>query len=54
MAVVKDYYSPEGCHITVNDDCYKPPEEQQAILKRVSELVLREEYRRFMESQLSN
>jgi hypothetical protein len=51
MAVVKDYYSPEGCHITVHDDCYKSPEEQEEIIKRVSELVLREEYRRFVESQ---
>lgn len=51
MAVVKDYYSPEGCHITVYDDCYKTPEEQRAIIRRVSELVLREEYRRFVESE---
>lgn len=51
MAVVKDYYSPEGCHITVYDDCYKSPEEQKTILEHVSKLVLREEYRRFMENQ---
>lgn len=51
MAVVKDYYSPEGCHIMVYDDCYKTPEEQRAIIRRVSELVLREEYRRFVESE---
>lgn len=51
MAIVKDYYSPEGCHIIVDDACYKPPEEQKEILKYVSRLVIQEEYRRFMESR---
>ena len=51
MAVVKDYYSPEGCHIVVDDDCYATPEEQKAILSRVSKLVLQEEFRRFVQSQ---
>lgn len=51
MAVVKDYYSPEGCHIIVHDDCYKTPEEQKAIISRVSEMVLREEFRKFTEQR---
>lgn len=51
MAVVKDYYSPEGCHIIVYDDSYKTPEEQKAIISRVSEMVLREEFRKFVEKQ---
>lgn len=53
MAIVQDYYSPEGCHIIVHDDCYRDisPEENTARLDRASEIVLREEFRRFMESQ---
>lgn len=53
MAIVRDYYSPEGCHIIVHDDYYinKTPEEQQAIISRVSELILREEFRKFTEQQ---
>lgn len=53
MAVVRDYYSPEGCHIIVHDDCYrdKTSEETQAVIHRVSEIIWREEYRKHMEFQ---
>ncbi len=53
MAVVKDYYSPEGCHIIVHDDCYKDrtPEETQKIIDNVSRIELMAEFKRFIESQ---
>ncbi len=53
MAVVRDYYSPEGCHIIVHDDCYKDktPEETQKVVSRVSEIILREEFRKHVELQ---
>ena len=52
MAIVKDYYSPEGCHIIVYDDFYKniTPEENEAILKRASEIVLMAEFERYLKS----
>ena len=53
MAVVRDYYSPEGCHIIVHDDCYKDktPEETQKVVGKVSEIILREEFRKHVELQ---
>lgn len=53
VAVVRDYYTPEGCHIIVHDDCYKDktPEETQEIVDRVSKIVLQEEFRKFVQSQ---
>ncbi len=53
MAVVKDYFSPEGCHIIVHDDCYKDKtlEEVRAIVDRVSEIVLRAEYQKYIENR---
>ena len=53
MAIVKDYYSPEGCHIIVHDDCYRDitPEENQARFDRAAQIVLREEFRKFIESE---
>ena len=52
MAIVQDYYSPEGCHIIVHDDFYKniTPEENEARLKRASEIVLRAEFERYLKS----
>lgn len=52
MAIVQDYYSPEGCHIIVYDDFYKniTPEENEAILKRASEIVLMAEFERYLKS----
>lgn len=53
MAVVQDYYTPQGCHIIVHNDFYKDitPEENEARLNRASEIVIREEFRKYMESQ---
>ncbi len=53
MAIVQDYYSPEGCHIIVHDDFYRniSPEENTARLDRATAIVLGEEFRKFMESQ---
>ncbi|MEY8265130.1 hypothetical protein AALA79_01935 [Lachnospiraceae bacterium 64-25] len=53
MAVVREYCSPEGCRITVHDDCYKDktPEETQQIISRVSEIILRAEYARYIANQ---
>lgn len=45
MAVIKEYTN-KGCQITVYDDCIKPPEEVKEIIKRVSRIVIDEEYRR--------
>lgn len=66
MAVVQDYYSPEGCHIIVHDDCYRDltPEENQSRKHNAEQIVLRaalvrkygelvrnyEEFARYMES----
>lgn len=52
MAIVQDYYSPEGCHIIVHDDFYKDitPEENKARFDRATQIVLREEFRKYMES----
>lgn len=52
MAIVKDYYSPEGCHIIVHDDFYRDisPEENQARLNRAAQIVLREEFRKFIQT----
>lgn len=52
MAIVKDYYSPEGCHIIVHDDFYRniSPEENQARLNRAAQIVLREEFRKFIQT----
>lgn len=52
MAIVQDYYSPEGCHIIVHDDFYKniTPEENEARLKRASEIVLGAEFERYLKS----
>ena len=52
MAVVQDYYTPQGCHIIVHDDFYRDitPEENKARLDRASGIVLREEFRKYMES----
>ncbi len=52
MAVVQDYYSPEGCHIIVHDDFYKDitPEENKARFDRATAIVLREEFRKYIES----
>ena len=53
MAIVLNYYSPEGCNIIVHDDCYRDisPEENEARLKRASEMVLRAEFEKFVKSQ---
>lgn len=53
MAIVLNYYSPEGCNIIVHDDCYRDisPEENEARLKRASEIVLRAEFEKFVKSQ---
>lgn len=52
MAIVKDYYSPEGCHIIVHDDYYKDitPEENKARLERATQIVLRAEFERYLKS----
>ncbi len=52
MAVVQDYYSPEGCHIIVHDDFYRDitPEENKARFDRATKIVLREEFRKYLES----
>lgn len=53
MAIVRDYYSPEGCHILVGDDYYvnKTPEEIQVHIDTVSAIQIRESLRRYIESQ---
>lgn len=53
MAIVRDYYRPEGCHILVGDDYYvnKTPEEIQAHINTVSAIQIRESLRRYIESQ---
>lgn len=53
MAIVRDYITPEGCHIKIDNACYKDrtPEETKKILDRVSELVLREEFVRYVKAQ---
>lgn len=52
MAIVKDYYSPEGCHIIVHDDYYKDitPEENKARLERATQIVLQAEFERYLKS----
>lgn len=52
MAVVQDYYSPEGCHIIVHDDCYRDltPEENRSRRRRAEQIVLRADYVRYLES----
>lgn len=52
MAIVKDYYSPEGCHIIVHDDYYKDitPEENKARLERAAQIVRRAEFERYIKS----
>ena len=52
MAIVKDYYSPEGCHIIVHDNYYKDitPEENKARLERATQIVLQAEFERYLKS----
>lgn len=52
MAIVQDYYSPEGCHIIVHDDYYKDitPEENKARLERATQIVLQAEFERYVKS----
>lgn len=47
MAIVRDNYSPEGCHIQVDDSCYvnKTPEEIRAHIYNASLIVNREAFR---------
>lgn len=53
MAIVRDYYSPEGCHILIDNSCYvnKTPEEKQAHIDTVSAIQIRESRRRYIEDQ---
>lgn len=53
MAIVRDYCSPEGCHILAGDDYYvnKTPEEIQAHIDTVSAIQTRESRRRYIERQ---
>jgi len=48
MAVVREYMN-GNCRITVHDDSYinKSPEEVQAVIDRVSKLVIDEDFRRY-------
>lgn len=52
MAVVQDYYTPQGCHIVIHDDFYRDntPEENKARFDRAAQIVLREEFRKYVES----
>lgn len=43
MAVIADYTTETGCRIIVHDDCIRPPEEVEQIIKNVSRIVLEEE-----------
>ncbi len=52
MAVIKEYMN-GNCKIVIHDDSIKGPEEVQAIIDRVSLLVLREEFRRTVERKQS-
>ncbi len=47
MAVIRDYHQ-GACHIIVHDDCIRPPEEVKKIIARVSEIVINEEFRKYM------
>lgn len=53
MAIVRDYYSPEGCHIIVDDSCYvnKTPEEIQVHINAAFLVEQREEFRRHTEAR---
>ncbi len=51
MAVIKDYYN-GSCHITVHDDYIThDPAEIQKIIDRVSQIVINEEFRRYIQNQ---
>lgn len=50
MAVIRDYMN-GPCHIIVRDDSIRPPEEVKKIIDRVSEIVINEEFRRYMEQK---
>lgn len=43
MAVIEDYVTETGCRIIVHDDCIRPPEEVEQIIKNVSRIVLEQE-----------
>lgn len=51
MALVKTYYPSEGGCVSFYDDCYETSEKQKEILNRVSEIVLRTEFKNFVKSQ---
>ena len=51
MAVIQDYYN-GNCHITVHDDyIIHDPAEVQKIIDRVSQIVINEEFRRYVQNQ---
>lgn len=51
MAVIRDYYN-GLCHITVHDDYIThDPAEIQKIIDRVSQIVINEEFRRYIQSR---
>lgn len=53
MAIVRDYYSPEGCHILVDDSYYanKTPEEIQVHINIAFLEENREDFRRHTEAR---
>lgn len=54
MAVIQDYYN-GNCHIMVHDDyIIHDPAEVQKIIDRVSQIVINEEFRRYVKSQEEN
>lgn len=50
MAVIRDYMN-GPCRIIVRDDSIRPPEEVKKIIDRVSEIVINEDFRRYMEQK---
>ncbi len=50
MGVIADYWN-GPCHIIVHDDCIKPPEEVKQIVRRVSQIVYQEEFRKHMQEK---
>lgn len=50
MGVIADYWD-GPCHITVHDDCIRPPEEVKRIIHRVSQLVYQEDFKRYLKEK---
>lgn len=50
MAIVMEYQS-EGSTIIVHDDCIEDMEKQEQLLRHASNVVIREDYRRYLEER---